>query len=72
MGNILMRAPQQILDEVRSMTLKAEVLNFQRSARRLPQIRLREGGENNGIYEEVNLVIDQRVHDLADKTSLSR
>ncbi|KAF7510432.1 hypothetical protein GJ744_006711 [Endocarpon pusillum] len=38
---------------------------------KLPQIRLRGEDENDKLREEINLVIDQRVNELATNLSLS-
>ncbi|KAK5947936.1 hypothetical protein OHC33_011041 [Knufia fluminis] len=45
---------------------------FAGTTSRLPQIQLRGEDENDRIHGEINLVIDHRVHDLADKFRLSQ
>lgn len=45
---------------------------FEENISRLPQIRLRGEDENDRIHEEINLVIDRRVHDLADQFRMSQ
>ena len=43
---------------------------FEQITSELPQIRLRDEDENDKIHEEINLVVEQRVNELATNLPL--